>query len=348
MTNPITNLLIHPESTLLDALEVIQTGQRQLALVVDDFQRLLGLITDGDARRALLSGKTLEMHASEIMHRNFIKADISTSREEIFRLMKKKRVTHIPVVDDGKVVDLVWLNELVLNDKELDLQAVIMAGGTGKRLRPLTDKTPKPLLHVGKKPLAQRIVESLTRQGINTITFAICYKAEQFREYFGNGDQYQAQIDYLLEENPRGTAGGLSLLTDKGRPALVINGDILTQVDFKAMYHFHVENDSFLTVAVQHYSHNVPFGVVVCDGTKIKTIKEKPTYNHLVNAGIYILSPKALAMIPDEGFFDMTDLIQSCLQRQLLVTGFPIATYWLDIGKMDDYAKALDEVKALR
>jgi NDP-sugar pyrophosphorylase family protein len=225
------------------------------------------------------------------------------------------------------------------------LEAVIMAGGKGARLRPLTEDLPKPMLPVGGRPLMERIVEQLQQAGIRQVNVMTHYKPEKIIQHFGDGRDYGVELSYVNEDLPLGTGGALGLLTPPRETQLVINGDILTQVDFKAMLTFHQDNKADMTVAVSHYEIMVPYGVVECEGAQIRSLKEKPQLGFFVNAGIYLLEPSVYKFIPNGQYFNMTDLIRWLLDAGETVVSFPIREYWLDIGEYSDYMKAQNDVE---
>ena len=259
--------------------------------------------------------------------------------------MEKHSIRQVPLIDDeNKVVGLATMEEL-LPKKTQAVGAVIMAGGKGTRLLPLTNDLPKPMLPIGDRPILAHIIEQLRDAGIKRMNITTHYKPEKIMDYFGDGDALGVQISYLSEESPLGTAGALGLMERSDDPVLVINGDILTQVDFRAMVDFHRQNEADLTVAVRQYEFQVPYGVVECEGTTISAVTEKPSFNFFVNAGMYLLQPTAHSEIKNGEYLDMTDLIQRLLTRNKTVVSFPVLEYWLDIGRFDDYERAKKDLE---
>jgi NDP-sugar pyrophosphorylase family protein len=251
-------------------------------------------------------------------------------------------------LDDGlKVAGLVTLEEL-LPDQFIHCQAVIMAGGFGTRLRPLTEKLPKPMLPMGDRPLMEWIVGQMKETGVGCINITTHYLPEKIKEHFGDGSNFGIKINYVSEDQPLGTAGALSLIESPNDPLLVINGDILTKMDFKNLFRYHRENYADLTIAVRQYEIQVPYGILECEGTKVKSIKEKPRLSLLINAGIYLLDPIAYKYIPNGAKFDMTELIQQLIDHGRNVISFPIVEYWTDIGQFADYQRAQEDVKDWR
>ena len=343
--------LVSPQAAILEAVAVIDANRQGAALVVDAEQRLAGVITDGDIRRAVLAGVDLQQPVlallelrSKALYPTSIVAPIAMTDAERLELMRLHKIRHLPILDEyGSVVDLVLLDDLLIST--MPLTAVIMAGGFGTRLRPLTDDLPKPMLPLDGKPLLERLVEQLRTTGVHRVQLTTHYKRHLIEDYFGNGDDYGVQINYVHEDQPLGTAGALGLLDPPTEPLLVINGDILTRVDFRALFAFHQEHGAVMTVAVREYTSQIPYGVVEGDGVEIRRVVEKPTARYFVNAGIYLIEPAALAMIPRDGSrFDMPDMINTLINSGHRVVSFPIREYWLDIGQLEEYQRAQDDV----
>ena len=272
----------------------------------------------------------------------------STPRTELARMLRDNRLRHIPLVDDGgHVVDMVQLSDLISEQSTaLGVSAVVMAGGYGARLRPLTNEIPKPMLPLGDKPLVEHTIDNLRRYGVQQVYMATHYKPEAFSNHFGDGRAFGVQIDYIHEEQPLGTAGVLASLPKGDNPLLVINGDIVTDVSYGAMLRFHQESAAEMTVGVRQYEFSVPYGVMEMEGMSIRGVKEKPTHNFFVNAGIYLLERSAAEHVPPGCSFDMPQLIETLLSHDKKVIGFPISEYWLDIGRMADYEKARSDAEA--
>lgn len=338
-------ILISPDQSIRDAMAYINRNRQGIVLVVDDERRLLGTVTDGNIRRAILGGTSLDTTVHKLLGTDWeypepIVAKVGTDRPKLFDLMCKHRIRQLPLLDDdGRVVDLV-ITEDLLPDTLLPLTAVVMAGGLGTRLRPLTDNLPKPMLPLGGRPLMEHIIEGLREAGITQVNVTTHYKSEAITDHFGDGRNFGVSIQYVTEDQPLGTAGALGLIEAPKQPFLVINGDILTRVDFKAMLAFHHENQSDLTVGVREYDFKVPYGVVETDGVEIRRVTEKPMLKFFVNAGIYLLEPETHRFIPNGQHLDMTELIEILLTNGRRVVSFPICEYWLDIGHPADYEQA--------
>jgi NDP-sugar pyrophosphorylase family protein len=254
-------------------------------------------------------------------------------------------VDQLPVVAaDGRVMDLILRSDLVRQDL-LPMSAVIMAGGSGTRLRPLTEDTPKPLLPIGDRPLMERMIGQLRQAGIRQVNVTTHYLSEKIIEHFGNGDAFGVELSYVTEDQPLGTAGSLAKLSKARAPLLVINGDILTRVDFRAMLAFHQLHQADMTVGVRQFDFQLPYGVVDSDGVNVLAIREKPVSSVMTNAGIYLLEPSVTERIPTDRRYDMTDLIEQLIAQGRSVIMFPIVEYWLDIGQMADYEQAQEDFR---
>ncbi len=335
---------IAPQASIREAIVSIDSSALQIALVVDEGDLLLGTITDGDIRRGILRGVDLGQPAAEIMQRRpkTIRPDLG--RSEALRFMQENWIKQVPRVDGGgRVVGLETLDELLV-PHSVDTWVVLMVGGRGQRLRPLTDDTPKPLLEVGDRPLLATIVESFVRQGFRRIFFSVRHLAEHFEEHFGDGARWGARISYLTEEEPLGTAGALGLLPEKpSAPVIVMNGDLLTTVDYRRLVEFHHGHDAEATMCVREYTFEVPYGVAVIERDRLVGLSEKPRHHFFVNAGIYVLSPEALELVPRGRRFDMPQLFEELIAGDRETAVFPIREYWLDIGRADDLDRARSE-----
>lgn len=350
MYGDINAVLIPPDASIRDAAACINANRTGIALVTDPDGKLSCALTDGDIRRGVLAGVDLSQSVQVLLsHRTLaapISAKIGTSRAELLHLMKEQGILQVPLLDEaGRVVDLALMKDFV-REGLLPLEAVVMAGGFGTRLHPLTHDTPKPMLRVGEKPLLEHIVGQLQTSGIRSVKLTTHYKPDAISSHFGNGSEFGLDISYVNEVEPLGTAGALGLAeTSKNEPVLLINGDILTQVDFRAMLEFHRSRGAELTVGVRQFEFKVPYGVLHCDGEQVRRIEEKPLTNYLVNAGIYLIEPSAQELIPAGRRFDMTDLISELAARGRQVVAFPIFEYWLDIGRPEDYTKAQEDIQ---
>lgn len=345
-------LCISSNNSIREAVTCIDLNIQGIALVVDSERRLLGTVVDGDVRRAMLAGIDLGDPVSLILARKAestypkpVTAPVGVDPEVLLQLMRERIVRQIPLLDNGgRVIGLVTWDDLV-PARMLPLQAVIMAGGLGTRLRPLTEDLPKPMLPIGGRPLMELIIEQLREAGVRYVNVTTHYKPEKIMEHFGDGRSFGIEVNYVDENQPLGTGGALGLMPAPQEPLLVINGDILTQVNFRAMLAYHQEQRAEMTVAVRQYSLQVPYGVIECEGGRVCGLREKPQLSFLVNAGIYLLEPSVYNYIPNGQPFNMTDLIQWLLDAGRLVVGFPVHEYWLDIGQHADYTQAQGDVK---
>lgn len=348
----VEKIFIRPEDSLEKTIHVIQAGGVGIALVVDEKQRLLGTITDGDVRRAILNKMPLHRGISSILDDHSLHnlqpttVLVGTSCEQVLQIMKEKVIRHIPVLDEkGCVVELSLLSELINEDISMPLAAIVMAGGRGKRLHPLTLDTPKPMLLLNNRPLMEHTIEQLKKAGITKVNITTNYKSEMIRSHFGNGDRFGVEIEYINELQPLGTAGALGLFEIPDHPMLIINGDIITQLDFRAMYHFHRSHRAVMTVGVRKYDIKIPYGVIETEDIVIKNLIEKPLQTFIVNAGIYLIEPSVWRFIPKGRRFDMTELVETLIQENQRVISFPIQEYWLDVGHPEDYKQARIDAK---
>ena len=308
-------------------------------------RKLHGLLTDGDVRRAILKGIPMETACEKIARMNPMTSAQSIPAGEALRLMNLHDINHLPLVDDqGNIVEFLLRRDLV-REEHLDLSAVIMAGGYGKRLLPLTEQVPKPMLPVGDRPLLERTIEQLRRSGVREVYLTTHYLPESIIKHFGDGEAFGVKLNYLKEDQPMGTAGGLKLMKKASSTLLVMNGDILTGVPFHEMLTYHRKNAAEITVGVRKYEMQVPFGVVDCDDVRITNLREKPLLTFFINAGIYLLEPSVCKYIPEGERFDMTDLIQKLLDFERSVVSFPIVEYWMDVGRHEDYKQAQEDVR---
>jgi dTDP-glucose pyrophosphorylase len=332
---------IVPAATpLLDAIARLDAAGLQILLVVDDAGRLVGTVTDGDVRRGILAQRPLNGPVGDVMHATPTTRPAGTGRDEARRAMRDAKVRQLPLLDpEGRPAGLEMLDEGIGADRPNAV--VIMAGGLGQRLRPLTEEMPKPLLRVGGRPLLETIIEAFAEHGFRRFFLSVNYRAAQVEEHFGDGSRLGVEIGYLREDAFLGTAGALSLLPEVlPEPVIVMNGDILTRVDFGQLVEFHARTGAVMTMCVREYEVEVPYGVVEVDGERITSLVEKPTTHHFINAGIYVLGPSLLATIRSGERLDMTDLAARVLDRGGTLSAFPIREYWLDIGHLEDFERA--------
>jgi len=342
----IKDITISKNTLLKDVLKIIDQSSKQICLVLDENKKLLGTISDGDIRRALLSNISLDDTIENVYFKNPTVANINDSKEAILNICKIKKIHQIPIVDNNYViVGLEILDELIGTSIKKN-RVVLMVGGLGTRLRPLTDSVPKPMLHVGGKPILQTIVERFSNYGFVEIIMCIGYKSNIIQDFFEDGSKFGVNIKYIHEEKRLGTAGALSLLTNEQtskEPFFVMNGDLLTNVNFEHLLDFHLSNHSKATMCVREYDFQVPYGVVSIEDGMIKTIDEKPTHKFFVSAGIYVLNPPCIGIIPKNQYYDMSSLFEKMIEGNNKVISFPLHEYWLDIGQIDEYNRANQE-----
>lgn len=331
-------------ATVRDAIECLNRSSLQIVLILDINRALVGIVTDGDIRRGLLRGESLNSPIGKIMCRDFQALPENATAKDAELLMLKSSLQHIPALNDsGEIVHL-FLSTKNIRPVPRANPVMIMAGGKGKRLYPLTQNCPKPMLHVGGKPMLEIILEQCIESGFQQFYISVNYLKEQIKEHFNDGAHWNINIEYLEEQQPLGTGGALSLLPQKpSEPLLVLNGDVLTRVDYGKLLKFHSEQQVTATICVREHSTQIPFGVVQMDDLNILNIKEKPVLNHHVNAGVYLLDPILLDLVPSERFLDMPNLIEDAINKKFRVCAFPIHEYWLDIGQPDTYERAHNE-----
>lgn len=338
------NVLVSPGTSIRETIRVMDKGALKIALVVDPEQRLLGTVSDGDVRRGILKGCALEDSVQQVMNTTPTTVPRHESREKILALMRTKQMYQIPVIDEAGLLVGLEVIDTILSSPRRENWVVLMAGGLGSRLKQLTKDIPKPLLKVGDKPILETILANFIAQGFNHFFISVNYKSELIKEHFGNGSQWGVQIEYLHESKRLGTAGALSLLPEKpSLPLVVMNGDLLTKVDFGQLLDFHREHRASATMCVQEYHFEVPYGVVSVDGHRLLAISEKPVHRYFVNAGIYVLEPDKLNLLPHDVYSDMTSFFEKLIDNREETAVFPIREYWLDIGRIDDFEKAKSE-----
>ena len=334
-----------PDATVRDAIQLLDQTSFQIVLVLNAEGKLLGTVTDGDVRRGVLKGIALSSPIDQIQYTNPTTVPECTARSQIFSIFKEKILKRIPVLDRLGVVVGVECLEDYLAAESIENPVVIMAGGLGKRLYPLTKDTPKPMLKVGEKPILEMIVESFVAQGFRKFFLSVNYKADQVENHFGDGLKWGVQIDYLRETTQLGTAGSLTLLSEVAQasslPIVVMNGDLLTHMNFARLLEFHASNQVKATLCVREYDFQVPYGVVTMDATsgQVSSLDEKPTHNFFINGGIYVLEPEVLDLIPPGVRYDMTELFSKLLEQSQPVGAFPVRELWMDIGRLDEFER---------
>jgi dTDP-glucose pyrophosphorylase len=343
MMHQISEYLISPKLNIHDVIKVINLGAAQIALVVDSEQRLLGTVTDGDIRRGLLNGKTLDSSVEQVMRREFFSLPADCQENLAFRIMRNKTLHHIPGLDsEGRIVRLFLLEDFIKSSVRSNW-VVLMAGGKGTRMSSLTNNCPKPMLRVGGKPMLEIILDQCAESGFRKFFLSVHYLKKQITDYFGNGERWGVEIQYLDEEKPLGTAGSLGLLPEPEQPILVMNGDVLSRIDYTKLIQFHEDNKSSATICVREHQTEIPFGVVKTRGSKIESLEEKPMLTHRINAGIYVLNPEMIGLLSKGQVCDMPQLLEKGLKQNLNIHAFPLHEYWADVGEPQKYEQVNGE-----
>ena len=336
-----TRILIGPSSTMRQAIEAIDASGLQMVLIVDGTRRLLGTVSDGDVRRAILKGTNLETPVTLIMNSHPTVAKPGDDRELTLATMQSKRLHRVPVVDSkGCVIGLETFDDLVMPARRDNL-VVLMAGGLGTRLHPMTADRPKPMLEIGDKPILETILLNFIEYGFHRFYISVNYKAETIKSYFQDGSAWNVDIGYLEETTAMGTAGCLTLLPEvPDAPLIVMNGDVLTKVNFQLLLDFHQNHGASATMSVREYDFQVPYGVVKLEDHRLIGIEEKPVQRVFVSAGIYVLEPAVLKLLPRNEPYDMPGLFEQLMRNKQETIAFPIREYWLDVGRPSDFDKA--------
>lgn len=337
------NIIVCSRTKLSDSMRQMSKGLPFL-MVLNDKGCLIGTVTDGDIRRAVLSGVSLDECIDNVMnsHPTFLKK--GASKKSMIEVMRSQVIQHLPIVDDDmQIVDCITLKSFdEANCIITDTEVVLMAGGLGTRLKDITKTTPKVMLPVGGKPILEKIIHSLSEVGFRTFNISLNHMANKVMSYFGNGEKLGIKINYLLEKQKMGTAGSLSLLKNSSSTEryLLSNGDLLTTIDYDALIDFHKQEKADITMCVIEEKISIPYGVVDLEGTKVHSITEKPNKNYYINAGIYVIEKHCVASIPKGKSIDMPDVINTALENKRHVAAFPILEYWKDIGYPEDLMQA--------
>lgn len=343
--NNLKKVKLNLNATIKEALQIIDGGAMQIAVVVDDKGKLLGTVTDGDIRRGLLNGFELNSPITTVMFTTPTIAKINDKKKDVLKIALNKKLRQIPIInDEGIFTDIIEIEELI-KPKEKTNNVILMVGGLGTRMHPLTENIPKPMLKIGNKSILESIVEKFVKCGYYNIIMCVNYKYEVIKEYFGNGNDFGAKIEYVIEKERMGTAGALSLLKEIPKePFFVMNGDLLSDLNFNQLHDFYLSNNADAVMCVKKYDFQVPYGVVNIKNSKILSIQEKPKHSYYVNAGIYMLNPEICKYVPPRKFYDMTTLFSTIINEKKVIS-FPLRENWLDIGGIKDYEKASKNYK---
>jgi dTDP-glucose pyrophosphorylase len=331
---------LKPGQSLIDAIRALNGPAEGMAIITGDDGKVSGVLTDGDVRRALMKEASLDAPIDPYVIRNFLAATETESRDQVLDLMQARKIKHLPILDGGgKLIGIHTLHDIVGGGK-LPNQAVIMAGGKGVRLRPITENLPKPMIPVAGRPILERLVLHLVGCGITRIHLSVNYLSEIIVNHFGDGSRHGCHISYLHETEELGTGGALSLLPEvPADPIVVLNGDLVTQLDFASMVAYHENSGAAATIGYRPYTHQVPFGCLELRDNTVLGIHEKPLLERSVNAGVYVISPEALELVPRR-FFPITELFQTMLERGKTVGAYEITSDWTDVGQHSELSKA--------
>ncbi|EPC3541698.1 nucleotidyltransferase family protein [Aeromonas hydrophila] len=342
-------VVLSTKHTVHDALTVINAAALRICLVVDDKRHLLGVVTDGDIRRAILSNVALTQSVTEVMNKTPITVSAKLSRAQLLDTMSSYSILSLPVLNEtGQLIGLeTW--ERATSQPTYNNPVLIMAGGFGTRLKPLTDTCPKPMLKIGDKPILETLLNQFIKAGFKNIYISTHYMPELIADYFGDGSAWGANIKYIHEKKPLGTGGALGLLPAElpKLPLIMMNGDVLTTVDFNSLLDFHIQNGSDATMCVREYSYQIPYGVITGEGNNITSMVEKPVHHFFVNAGIYVVNPHIVRSVTKEERIDMPTLLEKHMQENKCISMFPLHEYWLDIGRMEDFNRAQSDIATL-
>lgn len=342
------------DAAIRDAIRLIEESRRGIATVTDEDGRLLGTLTDGDIRRLILRGGDLDSPVADAMNRTPVTARQDMPADKLAALLNERGLEALPLVDPhGRLAGIVHLRDLgpessVRSRAEGFVAAIVMAGGEGTRLRPITAEIPKPMVEVGGMPLVERHVRHLARSGIRRIFIAVNYLAHRIEAHFENACPPGVTIEYLREDRKLGTAGALSLLPAlPAGPLLVLNADVIHAADYANLLAYHVAQQAALSVAAVEHRVQIPYGVIRSEDGRVVGLEEKPSQRYLCNAGIYVLGPEARAQIPHNSRTDMTDVIAALSAAGALVCVFPMHEYWADIADAEDLARVRGEIRKL-
>jgi len=339
--------ILNPQSSILDAIKNLNDSGYCIILVSKNNDELIGTVTDGDIRRALIKHSPLDTPIKNIMNTNPHTATSSTKREDLLKNFSKNNILQIPLIDENKrIVGLKTLNKIV-ETKKFENPIFIMAGGFGKRLNPLTFQTPKPMLEIDGEPILEKIIKKFITSGFQNFYISTFYKSEVIKNYFKNGSQWDISITYIEEHKPLGTAGALSLLPYKNfkKPIIMINGDLITELDIHNLLQFHHEQKNLITIGAKKYDIQVPYGVLETDNARLTSIVEKPKHSFFINAGLYVINSECIEYLESNQKIDMPQLITKLISKNMIVNVFPIHEYWLDIGEKSQYERAILENK---
>lgn len=335
------NVIVAENSSLKEVLRLLGDSPIRMAIVLNASSQVSGIITDGDVRLGLLSGATLDTHAFEVMNTDFVFIGPESSAADASLILRRKGISHLPVIDDDKRLVGLFAAAAISKTTLIDNWVVIMAGGRGERLRPITDKIPKPLVKVAGKTLIDLVLEKCETEGFHHFFVSVNYLGDMIQSHLTTVKSDLVEIQFLREEAPLGTGGSLTLLPEiPSKPVLIMNSDVLHSVDLRKLIDFHESEESQITVCGRHFQTQIPFGVLESKDSKLISITEKPTYSHLVNAGIYVISPEVLQLLKKNVYADMPDLLSRAIGNGMKVSVFPVHEFWLDVGTPESLEEA--------
>lgn len=335
-------ILIHPDTELNEAIESLDKAKQKILLVCNNKNKLLGTVTDGDIRRALIKSKSLSIKIKNIMNKNYIYCLASDDQKTIKNKLFNHSLKHIPILNKKKEIKGIKSIKDFYNNDQLDNYVIIMAGGFGKRLQPLTNNLPKPMIQINGIPVLEIILKRFIDQGFKNFIFTVFYKKDKIIKYFKNGKNWNVNIDYISEDMPLGTAGSLSMFKKNffKKPVIVTNGDLLTKFDYRSLIENHILNKNKFTVCVKKFDLKVEYGVVKIEKNKIKKIDEKPVEQFFANAGIYLINPELINKLKKNLYLDMPSFINKLVKDNIKIDFFPMYESWIDIGQKAEYEKA--------
>ncbi len=342
-------VVVSHNSTIRCAWRVLDKEALRIVLVVDHNDKFLGTVTDGDIRRGLLASSSIEDPVMDVVNTDPVTVSAGLGAEELVELMEEKRLLALPVVEGGVLVGVEILQDIIEKPK-FENPVFLMAGGFGTRLRPLTDSCPKPMLKIGNKPMLELAINGFKKSGFKNFYISTHYLPEQIENYFGDGSKFGVNIEYVNEEQPLGTGGALGLLPDgldEELPIIVMNGDILTKINFERLLEFHNQNEADATICVREYEYQIPYGVISGESNRVASMEEKPTQRFAVNAGIYVISPHIVSSVTKNKKIDLPTLLETKMNNGCSLLMFPFHEYWLDIGRMDDFNRAQSDIYTL-
>ena len=341
--------LINSNATIREALVRLNNLSADILVlfVVEQNNKLIGTLTDGDIRRGLISGKSLDDNIVLFCRENFFYLNKNNLNIKIIKKFREEKIKLVPFLDETGCIERVY--NFTKRKSILPIDAILMAGGRGERLRPLTDNTPKPMLMVGNRPIIEYNIDNLVLHGIDNLYISVNYLADQIIAYFGNGEKKSVNISYIKESKPMGTIGSLSLINEFANDTiLVMNSDLFTNINYEDFYEDFLDADADMAVATIPYNVSIPYAILNIQNNQISSFEEKPSYSYYANAGIYLIKKEMLKKIPKNIMFHATDLLQSLINDGLKVTKYPIVGYWVDIGKLEDLNKVQEFLKHIK